>query len=333
MRELTEISPHLLPWQQPLMQHIVAAQRQQRLPQGIYLHADDGVDVAAFVLYLGQMLCCENAPELSPCGQCSSCSSWQKHQYPNLHWLGIEYDEKRKKYRKDISVDQMRTLIQRLQQTAHSKGLKLAIIYPAHKLNRAAANSFLKTLEEAPDETLVILAGHQRAALPITLLSRCQVWHLPRPDMATAMSWIADQKLEFDVSAADLQRAGGQPERLLQWHHEGYLALQQHFTEQARAYLKGQISAVELAEMLQKLPIPQSREFVLHLLDELIRHQLGVSEKNRSAKPSRSKAAQLFKLKTESQRWLQAEDNNLNIQFQIEDVLLSMNSILIQRGN
>lgn len=331
-REWQDIRPQVLPWQQPVLEQILLSQQQERLAHGLYLHADEGVDVAAFTLALGQALTCQQPDPEGACGHCPTCQSWSHTQYANLHWLGLEYDEKKKKYRKDISVEQIRSLIHHLQLTSHQASLKLAIIYPAEKLNRSAANSFLKTLEEAPENTVILLAGHQRGALPITLLSRCQVWSLPKPTAQQAHHWLNQQALEFELSEKDLNRSGGHPQRLLAWHHDGYLNMQEHLTQQAREYLRQKISAVEFAEMLQELPVSRCREFLLHLLEELIRHQLGLSEKSNPNKIKRSRAAHLFELREKAQRWLHTEDNNLNIQFQIEDVLLSMQSILTDRS-
>ena len=76
--------------------------------------------------------------------------------------------------KKSISVDQARELIEFLRLTSHQRGFKVAAVYPADKMTQSAANSFLKTLEEPPPNTLIILVCEKITSLPATIVSRCQ---------------------------------------------------------------------------------------------------------------------------------------------------------------
>ena len=72
-----------------------------------------------------------------------------------------------------ISIDQIRELEHALQmRVANSRG-KVAIISDADRLGDAAANAFLKTLEEPPKDSLLLLLSELPEALPETILSRC----------------------------------------------------------------------------------------------------------------------------------------------------------------
>ena len=53
--------------------------------------------------------------------------------------------------------------------TAHRGRAKVAVIYPAELMNPAAANALLKTLEEPPPETYLLLVAHQPGRVPATL--------------------------------------------------------------------------------------------------------------------------------------------------------------------
>ena len=72
-----------------------------------------------------------------------------------------------------ISIDQIRELEHALQMRAANSRGKVAIISDADRLGDAAANAFLKTLEEPPKDSLLLLLSALPEALPETILSRC----------------------------------------------------------------------------------------------------------------------------------------------------------------
>lgn len=83
--------------------------------------------------------------------------------------------------KKNISIEQVRKLVERLHLTAFGDGYKVGIIEDAELLSTEAANALLKTIEEPSGKTLVILLATSTAMIPATVLSRCQVLYLPPP--------------------------------------------------------------------------------------------------------------------------------------------------------
>ncbi|NIQ44609.1 MAG: DNA polymerase III subunit delta', partial [Pseudomonas stutzeri] len=61
-----------------------------------------------------------------------------------------------------------------LQLTSYEGRGKVAVIEPANTMTTSAANSLLKTLEEPPGDTLLILVADRIGRLPPTVFSRCQ---------------------------------------------------------------------------------------------------------------------------------------------------------------
>jgi DNA polymerase-3 subunit delta' len=74
---------------------------------------------------------------------------------------------------RQITIDQVRALEHALQMRAAGKGLKVGIMGDADRMNAKAANAFLKTLEEPPANSLLLLLSTLPEALPDTILSRC----------------------------------------------------------------------------------------------------------------------------------------------------------------
>ena len=75
---------------------------------------------------------------------------------------------------------------------------KVAIINPAHAMNRAAANSLLKILEEPPQNTLIILITEANNNLPKTIISRVQIIEINRPTREEALNWLSSINPEQD---------------------------------------------------------------------------------------------------------------------------------------
>jgi DNA polymerase-3 subunit delta' len=91
---------------------------------------------------------------------------------------------------KQIRIEQIRELGEELSLTSHQGGYKVGVISPADVLNRFAANALLKTLEEPPPRTVLILVVTQPSRLPATILSRCQRIRIAAPERSEAVAWL-----------------------------------------------------------------------------------------------------------------------------------------------
>jgi len=91
---------------------------------------------------------------------------------------------------KQLRIEQVRELAQELSLTSHQGGYKVGILSPADSMNRFAANALLKTLEEPPPSTLLILVASQPSRLPATILSRCQKLKVRAPARAESLEWL-----------------------------------------------------------------------------------------------------------------------------------------------
>jgi DNA polymerase-3 subunit delta' len=105
-------------------------------------------------------------------------------QHPDVTRLSPEEDSLA------IKVDAVRALIADLALTAHGAGFKVAVIMPAHAMTEAAANALLKTLEEPPRRTLLLLATSEPSRLPATVRSRCTRLRLAGPTRDAAAQYL-----------------------------------------------------------------------------------------------------------------------------------------------
>lgn len=92
-----------------------------------------------------------------------------EHLYPDLFWID------RLEGKKNISIDQVRELKEKLSSGSFNNSYKVAVVNEAENLNQAAANSFLKILEEPPQKSVIILLVNDLKNIPATIVSRSQL--------------------------------------------------------------------------------------------------------------------------------------------------------------
>ncbi len=132
------------------------------------------------------MLCQRRAQ--APCGACNACRRAAAQQHPDLAWLHATEDSRQ------IRIEQVRDLAGDLALTSHAGGYKVGVLSPADALNRFAANALLKTLEEPPAQTLLVLVTTQPSRLPPTVRSRCQRLRLRAPARAQSVAWLTEAR-------------------------------------------------------------------------------------------------------------------------------------------
>jgi DNA polymerase-3 subunit delta' len=179
----------ILPWHDSLWQQVQRRWQQNRLPHALLLCGPQGMGKAIFVERLAEMLLCEQPllAEGKPCGHCKSCHLFHAETHPDL--FKVQPVESGKQ----ISVEQIRSLIQFCSLTANYGHYQIIIINPAEAMNRNSANSLLKLLEEPPPSTLLMLISHKPMALLATIRSRCQRLDFSRPDRLVIQTWLQSQ--------------------------------------------------------------------------------------------------------------------------------------------
>ena len=99
--------------------------------------------------------------------ECDSCRRVDEGAHPDVYWVRPESKSRR------IQVDQMREFMKAVNLRSSMGGVKVGIIVDADCMNEEASNAFLKTLEEPPAQTVIILLCSEPQRLLPTILSRC----------------------------------------------------------------------------------------------------------------------------------------------------------------
>jgi len=170
-------------WLGPEIARLRAAHAAGRLPHALLIHEAPGAGGEWLAGWAARLVLCANPGE-TPCERCASCQRVSQGQHPDLIFVRpLEASTQ-------IRIEQVRELGAELALTAHQGGYKVGILSPADGMNRFAANALLKTLEEPPRGTLLILVASQPSRLPATILSRCQRVRVRAPERAEAVAWL-----------------------------------------------------------------------------------------------------------------------------------------------
>lgn len=200
-----------LPWQEPLAAELLARGR-AGWPHALLLAGRAGIGKRILAQNLARALLCETPLAGGfACGACASCGYVAAGQHPDLR--NVEpidvTDDDEIKVLEQIPVKHIRALTAWTNVTSHRGVAKVAVIAPADLLNVAAANALLKTLEEPPAGTFLLLVSARPGRLLPTVRSRCLRLEAPVPETDVARAWLAEQGIE----AADtlLAQAVGAP--------------------------------------------------------------------------------------------------------------------------
>ena len=222
-----------------------AAFESDRLSHAYLFQGPDGVGKETTALAFASALNCEE-DGLSGCGKCAACKMSEGLSHPDIHLIfptprtlkPAEKSDLITGYVKDgyreqdfgrksaiISVETILSdVVAKANQRPYIGPWKVFVVADADMMTMEAANTLLKTLEEPPDRTVIVLTTSRPNALPVTVVSRCQkipFASLPKDVIETVL--LSDPRLGFDAgraaSAASL--AQGSAGRALRSEREG----------------------------------------------------------------------------------------------------------------
>ncbi|MDA1074961.1 MAG: AAA family ATPase [Proteobacteria bacterium] len=194
------------PWLESNAHALEALRQAGRLPHGLLLTGRPGWGEAFLAEWLVQKLL---AQELTVSARLVA--------HPDLRWIEATEDSR------EIKIDQIRLLNEFAYSTVQSAPCKVAVLHEADRMNRAAANALLKTLEEPPANTFLILTTAKPGRVPATILSRCQRFEInqSRPQ---AQAWL-EQTLQTADVVQRLDEYGGAPLKAFEAAQAGLMSI------------------------------------------------------------------------------------------------------------
>jgi DNA polymerase-3 subunit delta' len=202
------------------------ALRREQVHHAYLFGGPEGAGKELTALRFMQALNCEQKPAVG-CGACGTCTRIGAHSHPDMHWVMPEVDLIARKLAgrtdfsdtpsREVKIAQVRKLTERLSLKALSARRKVAVILKADRLNVAAQNALLKTLEEPPADTTIILVSTAADALLPTIRSRClRVPFVPLPLEGVAAQVAKLRKLSLEQARLCARLAQGSLSRALE---------------------------------------------------------------------------------------------------------------------
>jgi DNA polymerase-3 subunit delta' len=255
--------------QEEIKSHLIQMAKEEKVPHAQLFLSQPGAGGLALALAFSQYIVCENKGATDSCGSCPSCQRASKIIHPDIYftfpvikkegdksppvsrsfmplwrdallknmdaymsefeWIKSITNENKQG---NITADEAREIIHRLNLKAFEGGKKIQIIWMAEALG-LTGNILLKLIEEPPSDTIIILVAENPEELLTTILSRTQIVRIPpleREDIAKALV----ENFQLEPAEADelafisggnyrkaQQLAKGEEERfnaeLLQW--------------------------------------------------------------------------------------------------------------------
>lgn len=198
---------------------------ENRLPHGLLFHGQPGIGKAAIATGLAQTLFCSQPArdDGGPrgCGLCAQCRKVLGNNHPDLLRVEMGLEKTR------ILVDQIRDLNRFFALSPLEGNWKISILDDAGQMNANAANALLKTLEEPPDKSLLILITCRADSLLPTLRSRCQTLRFAPLSQKILTTLAMARGLEPTGARELAAMAEGSASRLLQLCDGDFPALRQ----------------------------------------------------------------------------------------------------------
>ena len=159
---------------QPEAEKLLKGFLAQRSVQSFLWVGPEGSGKKTHALALVRSLFCQEGPQ---CPGCATCKQVLNKTHPDLFWVHRDYfwsEESKDEKKQEINVNTAKRLAEKLNQAPFSAPFKVAILPEADNMSDVTQDVLLKTLEEPPANTLIILIGEKTSEFRSTILSRCR---------------------------------------------------------------------------------------------------------------------------------------------------------------
>lgn len=219
-----------------------------RLAHAYLFRGPDGVGKQLCAKIVAAAVNCRGTAGDGGCGSCSSCRKFLSGNHPDIVVISPE--------KGTIGIDRVRELSKSLAYPPYESEMRVVILEDVHTMRSEAANSLLKTLEEPPEDNLLILTAESSSEVLPTIVSRCQsvpFFGLPVEQCAAVITSIdRDVSEEEAVMLAEL--AEGSPGKAILFRKRELVETWKRVVEVIEMGETGTVSGVlKAAELLAGL--------------------------------------------------------------------------------
>lgn len=202
--------------QKPVIDRMLSSYRENRVAHTQLFLGTQGTGVFPLAMAFAQFINCQHKQENDSCGVCPSCKKYEKLSHPDLHFFfpTTTNDSVKKDPKSELFLNEFREyatksglyitqsgwynhlkvgnkqgsifvrdagdIIQKMALKSYEAPYKVIIIWMAERLNDSASNKLLKTFEEPPENTIIILIAERYELILPTVRSRSQLLKIPK---------------------------------------------------------------------------------------------------------------------------------------------------------
>lgn len=163
--------------QQKAVEILLNEVKNNNLKHSYIFYGIKGIGKKFTAFQFAKSILCNNTKDGLSCDICDICNKIDERIHPDVVLVDFDFQQQLfgKKEATSISIDTIRYIKEISILTSYEGGYKIFIIDQAETLQKEAANSLLKLLEEPPQKCVFILVVSMLGALPKTVISRCEL--------------------------------------------------------------------------------------------------------------------------------------------------------------
>lgn len=271
-----------------------------RMPHAIILAGQAGIGKATLAFRLARFLFSQGAADQGPglFGDAPAATSLYvapenpvfrrvaSAGHADLLTVEREFDEKKGRYKTEISVEVVRRIHPFLRMTAAENGWRVVIIDSAEYLNTSSQNALLKILEEPPEKTVLILTTSQPGSFLPTIRSRCRMVHM-EPLAEQVIGKLLDKMapgLPAEEKTSLSRLAQGSIGKALQFNEDGGMALYGQLLDAVSKMPElDMVQVHDLAEKLGKYGAEQNYNVATEIMTGWCERQARASARGQAA--------------------------------------------------
>lgn len=259
----------------------------ERLAHAYIFYGAEGRGKEAFALEMAKALNCTSDGN-KPCNTCPSCTKINHLSHPDIKFIfplskqtpperqtEIRKEKAQNPYlpievsgHKSISIEEIRTLKNEAKYASFETGKRVFIIYGAEYFSREAANSFLKLLEEPPENLYIFLITDDIGSLLDTIRSRCQPIYFPEFQDEEITKILEKYKIDLTDIQKRIRMSQHNIKKIFHSVYSDNNTLQQQVYEFLRAVAAGNFFSVSV--IIDQLGQKRDKNTVMEFLNLII---------------------------------------------------------------